>query len=153
MNKLTSPTLAILQRQEFWAALLAIGIGSAFAYFSRNYSFGSLRSIGVGFMPIVLSAGMMLLGLVLLVRSICSSGPAERIHIRSVVPILLSIGAFAFLVQYGLVTAILGTTLISRVAQPRGSLLEAGLLAIFLSVLCVLIFIIGLGEPIAIGPF
>lgn len=153
MNKPTLPTLSVLQRQEFWAALLAIGIGAAFGYFSRNYTFGSLRSIGVGFMPIVLSVGMILLGLVLLARSLFISGTAERIHIRSIVPILLSIGAFAFLVQYGLVTAILGTTLLARAAQPRGSMLEAGLLAVFLSVLCVLIFIIGLGEPIAIGPF
>jgi TctA family transporter len=56
----------LIERLNLWSALAAIGAGSAGLYFGRDLDMGTGAMVGPGAFPLALSAGLVLVGLVLL---------------------------------------------------------------------------------------
>src|SRR5438552_14866437 len=99
--------------QDFWAGLLFLAVGCLALWFGRNYAFGTATKMGPGYMPTVLSWGLVLIGAFLSLRALALVGPSiEGSLIRPQIFILLAIVVFGLLIErVGLFIYLLGQPL------------------------------------------
>jgi hypothetical protein len=139
-----------------WQALiggcLAIGLGiSALAVASR-YPLGSLLRMGPGLFPCLVAALIALLGLMLIASGLRSSPMASSATIawRSLLAVGFGIALFALLLERaGLVPATLALVLTSSLAQPHWRPRRAVILAVTVTALVYLLFVVVLQIPVA----
>ncbi len=141
--------------KDFYAGLLFIGIGTLGAVMALNYPLGSATRMGPGYLPTILSCGTALLGLVVLLSSFAIDGPpATRIGWRPLILITGAIVVFALTVnRIGFVGAVVLTAIIGGFAAREMGKLELALLAIGLATFSALVFVYGLGQPVALWPW
>jgi hypothetical protein len=144
--------LRIKSPQDVGAAATFILIGLAGLWFGREYEIGTTSQMGPGYMPMLLSVGLILFGIIVGLRAVTVQGPAfERIRWRSVLLILLSILVFALLIETaGLLAATFAVVVLSACASREASWKETIGLAVFLAIFCVLVFVYALKQPIPI---
>src|SRR5215472_4587039 len=101
--------------QDFWAGLLFLTVGCLALWFGRSYAFGTATKMGPGYLPTVLSWGLVLIGAFLSLRAFAIEGPAiERSLIRPQIFILLAIIVFGLLIErIGLALAIAAVTVVA----------------------------------------
>ena len=138
--------------QDFWAGLLFLVVGCLALWFGRNYAFGTATKMGPGYLPTVLSWGLVLIGAFLSLRAVALKGPAiERSLIRPQVFILLAIVVFGLLIErVGLAPAIVVVTVVAAIASREMRWRETLAVAVGLAALCVGLFIYLLGQPLTI---
>lgn len=138
--------------QDFWAGLLFLVVGIGAAWIGRAYTFGTATKMGPGYLPTVLSWGLAGLGLILILRALFESGPKiEASLYRPQFFILLAIVTFAFLIErFGLAPAVIIVTLVASLASSETRWKETAVLAVGLAVLCSVLFVKLLGQPLAI---
>jgi len=138
--------------QDFWAGLLFLVIGCLALWFGRAFVFGTATKMGPGYMPTVLSWGMVLIGAFLSLRALALEGPAiERSLIRPQIFILLAIVVFGLLIErVGLAPAIVVVTMVAALASREMRWRETVAVAVGLAALCVGLFIYLLGQPLTI---
>ena len=138
--------------QDFWAGLLFLVVGCLALWFGRNYAFGTATKMGPGYLPTVLSWGLVLIGAFLSLRASALKGPAiERSLIRPQVFILLAIVVFGLLIErVGLAPAIVVVTVVAAIASREMRWRETLAVAVGLAALCVGLFIYLLGQPLTI---
>jgi hypothetical protein len=134
----------------FGAILLVIALG--LFYVSLGYPFGTARQMGAGYFPVVLSAILAILSLILIGRSFFGPyEPVEGIVLRPLVLILGGSLLFGLLIRpAGLVIAIVAMIFVGALASPESRLLSTIVLALALALGSVLAFVYGLGQPIPI---
>jgi hypothetical protein len=147
-----------LPRRDICAGLFVILVGAFAAWEASNYEFGSLRSIGSGFFPVMLGLLALPIGIAILWEA--ATRPAdqfsefeesESIGIRPVLAIVAGLVAFALLIENaGLVPAIFATVILASFAERTFRPLGVVLLAAFIAAMCVAIFVFGLTMPIRI---
>lgn len=144
--------LAIRNQADFISGSVFGFVGVAALVFGREYSFGSLASIGPGFFPTV--AGVMLCGfaLVLLLRSVLTQDQ-EQVSLAPL-PIIVIVGSsvlFALILRpLGLPLSACILVLISTYASRSLGLLPALVLACAIAAFVTLVFIYGLGLQMPI---
>src|SRR5688572_586818 len=129
------------------AGLAFVAFGLAFALLSIGYGIGTTVRMGAGYFPFVLGGALVLLGGLLVARGLRSGeeGAVGIIPWRAVALILGAVVVFGFTVRgLGLIPSTFVTALMSAFASRRTSTLAGGAIALGLTVLCVLIFVIGL---------
>lgn len=141
--------LWFIDRRDFWAGLMLIGFGLLAIVIARNYSFGTTLRMGPGYFPSVLGGLLILGGLWVTAKGLRSE---ERIEgdwsFRALIVIPLSLVLFGFLMERaGFIPALAVLILGSAAASSEFDLVEVLLLTLFLTVLCVAVFIWGLGLP------
>jgi hypothetical protein len=138
--------------QDFWAGVLFLAVGIAAAWYGRVYTFGTATKMGPGYLPTVLSWGLAGLGAFLLIRALFDNGaPLEHSRVRPQLFILAAILVFAFTIErFGLVIAVVASTVVAALASTDVRWREIGLLGIGLAILCTLLFVKLLGQPLAI---
>jgi putative tricarboxylic transport membrane protein len=138
--------------QDFWAGLLFLAVGIAAVWFGRVYTFGTATKMGPGYLPAVLSWGLAGLGAFLTLRALFESGPPiEGSLMRPQLFILAAIVVFAFCIErFGLAPAVVVVTVIASLASPEMRWKETLILSVGLAVLCALLFVKLLGQPLAI---
>lgn len=112
---------------------------------------GTARRMGPGFFP--LSVGLILaaLGAIVLAGSVLQKVPAPEVDLRACLSVLASLAVFALLLKpFGLVPAIVGLVGIASLADRSTRIKQVLMLAGVLSVLCWLIFRLGLGMPLPV---
>ena len=131
---------------------LALG-GSAIIYGSR-YPLGTAARMGPGYYPLLASSGLVLLGLVLVVRSFMATvGEIGGINLRPLILILAGTLAFGLLIdRAGLVIAGLVLVFAARLADKGSKPLETVMLAVCLVALTLAIVRYGLGMPLRLWP-
>ena len=139
------------------AGLLFILFGIIFGVQSFGLEIGTAFRMGPGYFPLVLSGILLLLGAVILARSI-HSGNGEamgRLAWRGILFILPAPIFFGLTVRgLGFVPAIFLTTLVAALASFRMRLPWALLLAVGVTIFATLVFSYGLGLPFRrIGPW
>ncbi len=139
----------LLARKDFWAGLLLIATGTVAIFIARNYTFGTSLRMGPGYFPVVLGATLILFGLYIMATGLRAgetlSGPWS---LRAIVIIPLSLVMFGLLVERaGFVPAMLVLIFGSATASTEFRLLEVLLFSLFLTALCVAVFVWGLGLP------
>ena len=141
--------------QDFWSGILFIAFGGLALWFGRDYAMGTLAKIGPGFLPVVLSIGLLGVGCVLALRALAVDGPAiEQSQIVPQLFILAAIAVFAFGIErLGLALTVMAVAITASFARRSMKWLEVIALAIGLAVLCVVLFVQLLGQPFMVWPF
>jgi len=123
--------------------------GLVFGYQSLRVDLGSWLRIGPGGLPLVLSALLILLGIIILVPALRVEGePIGKIAWRGMVFILLAPLIFGLTVRgLGFVPAVFVTSLFASFASYRMSWWMALLLSFALAVFSLIVFSYGLGLP------
>ena len=133
------------------AGALFVVIGLAFAIGALGYELGTAVRMGPGYVPLVLGAVLTLLGVALVAtglirrdRLVDEAAEARGdIPWRAIVLILAAVIIFgAGIEPLGIVPILLITAFVAAIADRRTSLRDAALIAIGLTVLCVLVFVV-----------
>ena len=143
---------AIRNPQDFGAAVLFILIGAAGLWFGREYEVGTAADMGPGYLPMVLSWGLISFGIVVGLRAMRVPGPRiEPVVWRAVSLTLGAIVAYAYLIERaGLASAIFAVTVISALASSESRWKETIVMGVSLSTFCVLVFIYALRQSLTV---
>ena len=140
--------------QDFWAGILFIAFGGLALWLGRDYAMGTLAKIGPGFLPVLLSIGLLGVGGVLALRALAIEGPPiEKSQVLPQAFILAAIAVFAFGIErFGLALTVVAVAVTASFARRGMHWLEVIALAIGIAVLCVLLFVHLLGQPFMVWP-
>lgn len=137
--------------QDLIGGLLSVGLGVFALVKASHYPMGSLLRMGPGFFPSTIAVLIILLGLALIGASVRPRPEGRRLDVRfrSVATISIGIVLFSLLIERaGLIPATLVLVLASSLAQPRWRPLRAAFLAVALTILVYVVFIVILQIPV-----
>lgn len=142
--------LEFLDRKDFWSGVMLIAIGGVAVFMARSYEFGTSLRMGPGYFPTVLGATLILFGLFIGAKGLRPE--AERLEqswsLRALIILPLSLVLFGLLIdRAGFIPAMLALIVGSALASVQFRLIEVLLFAVFLTALCVVVFIWALGLP------
>lgn len=94
--------LQIYERKEFTSGLLFIAIGTGAGVYAKRYTLGTATDMGPGYFPIMVSAVLVVVGAVAIIRAMRSQ---EReaigaLHVGPAVLITLGVICFGLLVDF-----------------------------------------------------
>lgn len=140
---------AVLNKKDFWAGLMLIATGVAAAVIARNYPFGTALRMGPGYFPTILGAIIALFGLYFVIKGLRSSETIEgNWSLRALIVLPLSLVLFGLLMdRAGFIPALAVLAFGSAAAGRKFKFKEVALLTVVLTILCVAVFIWGLGLP------
>lgn len=140
---------------DLLTGFLFLALGGFVLIYGARYPIGSAVRMGPGYFPRIISSGLVLLGLVLVGRSVLRGG--ERMGAAALRPLLLVlVGTFAFgllIERAGFWVASIVLVCISRLVERDLRVAEIGGLALMLTAIITVIFRYGLGLPIRLWPF
>ncbi|NYZ14356.1 tripartite tricarboxylate transporter TctB family protein [Azospirillum sp. RWY-5-1] len=144
------PILTALVSRDSLSGLMFIAFAAGFAFLSRDLSLGTALRMGAGYFPLLLSAVLGVLGLVIVLRALVAGGTAvEGVSWRGLALVSASVLVFGLgLGGLGLGPAVAGSTILAAMASGRARPLGIAMLAAFLVAFTWLVFIRGLGLPI-----
>lgn len=110
--------------------------------------------MGPGYFPTILGGLLILLGLIIAFRSLLLTGEGiKKVELRPLVMVLVSVVAFAFLIQpLGLILATLALVILSCLGGWEFRFREMVLLYLMLAALAACLFVYGVGLPIKVWP-
>ena len=146
--------LRIKDRNNIYAGLFMIGLSAVFLWQGRGLYVGTLDEMGPGYFPNLLCALQILLGSLVLIHGFTKTGaPPDAFDPRPLILVLASIGFFGLAIErLGLSLSLLGVVMIAGLAQRRTQHIHNMILAIALTVFCVLVFVKGLNLQMTIWP-
>jgi hypothetical protein len=129
-----------------------IAFGLIALYFGRNLAVGTTVRMGPGYVPHMLSYIMVVLGLIIAVIALFYGGEiTEAPKWRPITMVTIGIVAFALLLETtGLFPALVALVFIASLGSDEFKLWEVAVNTAVLTVLCVLVFKVGLSMNIAI---
>ena len=138
--------------QDFGAAAVFVVVGAAGLYFASDLAFGTASRMGPGYFPTLLSAIILLIGLVLGVKALSIEGPpVERIPLRPILVIVVCIAGFGALIErLGVAIAAAALVLVASYARPGARPVESIALAVGLSVFVIAVFVYALAQPLPV---
>ena len=148
--------LKIKNFKDFYTGLLYILFGGAFTWGATLYDLGTAAKMGPGYFPLILGGLLILLGVIVLARSLVVASDDSRVGRIALRPMVLmfgSIAAFALLLRpAGLVVSILAIILISSLASRESRFIETLISAIVLCTASLAMFVYGLNLQIPVWP-
>lgn len=136
--------------------ILFLLIGVAAIVLAKDLQFGTPRSMGPGFFPIVLGGMIVLLAITRLVGGLRLGGDGLRlrsIQMRPLVLIPAAVVSFSTLIRpAGLVASVVAVVLISCLAGKDFKVGESIVLSLVLTAIATAIFVYGLGIPLQLVP-
>ena len=146
----------IRSEKEFWAGLIYIFFGASAIIVGRDYPMGTAFRMGPAYFPTILGGLLVLIGVVTVIRSFVVAGaPIGRFAIRGLLFVSVSIFLFGFLVRgLGLAVALPVLVIVSAYASTKFRWGPMLIMAIGVTVFCVVVFLKGLGIPLPVlGPW
>ena len=144
-----------LRTKELWAGLLYLAFGSVGFWMARRYGFGTTTQMGAGYFPTVLSGGLILVGMISVIKASYKVADYPDSHLGDLAPkvallILSSVVVFGLLLPVaGFAIALPAMLVVSAAASSRFRLQIKPLLAMTAFCLfCYLVFIKGLNVPL-----
>lgn len=136
------------------AGILAILFGASVLIIGWNYPMGTATNMGPGYMPRVLGALTVALGVLLALRRTSERIGTDDIDIRSILGVLAGVLIFAGLIDTaGLPLAIFASVLVSSIARPGAEVKTTLLLALVIAAVCTGLFVSILGLPMRLSPW
>jgi hypothetical protein len=148
--------IRIRSTQDFCAGCAFIAFGAVTVVLAQAYPMGTAARMGPAYFPTLLGAALAGIGVAVLVKSLASAdgGQVGRLHLWLLLRLLLSVAAFAVLLQpLGLVLAAAVVVMLASWAGHEFRLLEALLNAAVLALASYLLFIKGLGQTMPVWPW
>jgi hypothetical protein len=136
-----------LALKDLLAGGIFIALGVAFAAGSLAYDIGTPVRMGPGYFPLVLGVVLAGLGVLVIVKGfIAGEGePIGEVDWRAVILITAALLFFGLTVRgFGVVGALFGASLLAALARSQTSRREALVIAVGLTALSVIIFIVAL---------
>jgi Tripartite tricarboxylate transporter TctB family len=145
-------TLRIKSPQDTGAAIILIAIGLTGLWFGGDYDIGSMSRMGPGYMPMLLSVGLLVFGAAIGLRSVTIDGPPiETGRWWPSLLILVAVALFAALIdRAGLAVTTFVVAMICAGASEDVKWKQAVALGITLALFCVVVFVYGLRQPIPV---
>ena len=149
--------MRIKSQRDFWAGLLFVIAGLAFAWGATYYSIGQSSRPGPGYFPLGLGILLAILGAIVLFKAMTieadGGDPVGRIAWRPLLIVLGSLALFAFLLpRVGMLVALPILVVTSALAGDEFHVGEALANAAILTIGSWLVFIKGLGLTIPVWP-
>lgn len=136
--------------KDFWTGILYVAFGAVGFWIARDYGMGSAARMGPGYFPMVLSALMLVIGAVALIRSFAVPGePVGHLHWKGIAVVCGSTALFAFLLpRAGLLIALPVMVLVAAAGSTKFKFeLKALAGLLLLTAFCAGVFVKGLGVP------
>ena len=139
---------------DLLTGLLFLALGAFAMIYGSRYPLGTAARMGPGYYPLLASSGLVLLGVVLVVRSfVTTAAEVGVINLRPLILILAGTLAFGLLIdRAGLIIAGLVLVFAARLADRDFRPLEVAILAVCLVAFALAIFRYGLGMPLRLWP-
>ena len=135
-------------RNDLAAGGLFVAFGSYFVLEVMHYQLGTPLRMGPGFMPVMLGAILIALGIAVVIKGIGKTdeeAPSPWPW-RGIIMVLGTIVFFAATIRgLGFIPVVLISSMATALSSSRNSILSALIISVGLCVLCLLVFIIGLG--------
>ncbi len=144
-------------RNDLASGAMFVAFGTFFALEAMKYEFGTPFRMGPGFMPVVLGGILVALGIAVAAKGF--GKPDEDAPPawpwRGIVLVLGVLAFFAATIRgLGFIPVVAITAFVSAISSSRNTALSALVIAIGLTVLCYLIFVVGLGMIVPLfGPW
>lgn len=146
--------MKIKDKRDFLGGIMLTGFGSAALILSLDYPMGTAFRMGPGYFPIILSALLIGIGIIVAGRSLKSGEVAiPRFAWRAILVSSASVVLFGLLINRGgllLATAVM--VVVSRLSRPEYSWVETVILAVLTSVCCAAVFYFGLKVQMPLLP-
>jgi hypothetical protein len=144
--------------KDILTGLIFIGFGAAFGYAASGYELGTAFRMGPGYFPLVLAGLLALLGVLIVAKGVTAAAADGEFGVvpwRGLVLIIAALIFFGATVHgLGLVAAIFGAACLAALASRSNGPVAALVIAVCLTVGCVLIFHYGLGVTVPLfGPW
>ena len=152
--------------KDFWAGLLFIGVGTAFAAGAADFRIGTSARMGPGYFPMMLGILLAITGTFITVGSFLKERGDDdamgRFAWRPLFFIILANSVFGLLMlglpqiglpPFGFIVAIYGLIFIARLASGTPRLIEDLVGASILAGGCYLLFVVGLKLHIPVWPW
>jgi len=138
--------------KDLWTGIIYIAFGAAAIFIARDYGWGTPRKMGPAFFPGILSVLLIVIGIISLVRSFVRPGtPVGRFTFKGLFMVTGATVLFGLIVRgAGLVIAMPVLVIVSAYASHKFSWRTSIIMAIVLTVSCILIFLKGLGIPLPV---
>ena len=138
--------------KDFLSGVMFIAFGLIALYFGRNLAVGTTVRMGPGYVPHMLSYIMLVLGLIIAVIALIYGGEvAEAPKWRPITMVTIGIIAFALLLETtGMFPALVALVFIASLGGDEFKLWEVAVNTAVLTVLCILVFKVGLSMNIAV---
>ncbi len=144
-------------RNDLASGAMFVAFGTYFALEAMKYEFGTPFRMGPGFMPVVLGGILVALGIAVAAKGF--GKPDEDAPTpwpwRGIALVLGVILFFAATVRgLGFIPVVAITAFVTAISSSRNNALSALVIAIGLTVLCYLVFVVGLGMLVPLfGPW
>jgi hypothetical protein len=146
-----------VSRNDLASGAIFVAFGGFFVLEALRYDFGTPFRMGPGFMPVVLGATLVALGIAVAAKGF---GRTDEEAVppwpwRGLVLVLGTILFFAATIRgLGFIPVVLISAFATAMSSSRNTVLSALVIAVGLCVLCYLIFVVGLGVIIPlVGPW
>jgi len=141
--------------RDLVAGLMFVVWGVAGLWIASDYPRGTALRMGPGYMPLLLCWGLVILGGVIAIKGLMTTGVSLTAwHLRPLILVLAAIVAFAVLIEpAGLAIATVAIVLIGAAGGIEFRWREALALALGLALICVVLFVQILGQPFAVWAF
>jgi hypothetical protein len=140
--------------QDLLFGLFLVAVAAAALIATRHLVVGNAADMGPGYMPRVVSFGLLGFGLFFCVRGARRAGPAiVPVQIRPLLAVLGAVGIFALTAErLGLAIASVVTVILAGFATREGRLRETVPFALLLSCAAAILFIKVLALPVPLWP-
>ena len=138
--------------RDLIAGVLLIAVGLIAAINAMySYNLGTFRHMGPGMFPAMLGWLLAGVGMLVLLPAFFRSGSLQRPEFRPLFAVCGALVIFSLTIRsLGLAPAVVLTTLAAALADRKLGLIGATILAGFLALFAVLIFVYGLGMPLQV---
>ncbi|MCB1466733.1 MAG: tripartite tricarboxylate transporter TctB family protein [Rhizobiaceae bacterium] len=142
-----------IDRVDLVSGLLMIAIAIIGAVGALFHPLGTAQAMGPGYLPLVFSGVLFLLGLgIIFVEGLARKARETALPplpLKSLLLIVGSIVSFAQCIErFGLVAAIFSSVILSSLISPDFKLIPTILVCFTLTVMTYVIFVVGLGVPV-----
>lgn len=135
--------------KRFLSGLMFLGIGVVAIYIAQDYPMGTALRMGPGYFPIVLGGIIGLFGIYELIIGVLKPDPVKgNWSLRALAVLPFAAVVFGVLMERaGFIPALIALIILAALAGDEFKLWEVLLLAVGMTIICVGLFIYGLGLP------
>ncbi len=146
--------MTIRAPKDFWSGIMFLAYAAVALITAHGYSLGSAGRMGPGYFPMLLSAVLALLGVILVVRSFVIEGDSVgRLNLLPLAVITIGVCLFGlFIERLGLFLSLIAVTDVSAFASRDSRPLEVAALALVLTAISVAVFVYALRLPLPVWP-